>query len=628
MKFTGWRVCASCALHESNLVEDWRGRRRANFCNVSTAAYLPTQTTIGLQSTQPRVPVIVDASVTKDASSVPVPENFAAVLRETTVDAVPSGKSSVDLPQQVLSGGNLATAAALASPQAKLSMNASRIVPSVQERMQVDSMQLATTQPVDTAQTDDAPCLSDTTDSLPAQIPSEQAADPKSTTVVSTQLGSVANQTRAQALYAAQAGEAEHTAGAADAAKLQKSAAGPVKLREPVKHALFAQHTKCKSAERGDHQTAGGQVHTAVPNPMPVSTSPASTPAQVGKASTPENVQSGPSLSPATAQEQAIRLSTTTVAAAAPPQAAATQAQAAANTAPVAMEQIAAPAQVDSDPQAQESEGEVLATKANAVQLTGRAPVGHGTARCAAKKIEASPIDVTQSRSDDASGAVLKSGSATVSGEPLGKVESSRSAERGPMSDHGIALQNVTSVDVGSAMRSEDAGRRGPIEMRIDDAALGPVHVQATFDGSGGVHIGIAGQRDDAHAALEQIAPLLHAAVSQQAESHGSMAASVHVLTGAERAAESTGTGLFPTVRMSSGDAQVIHGDAFTGGFDGAAQQRPGQQHSGDSSRQARVYRQEFEEGSGNGRALPVAVGFSTPAAWNNVRSGGLSVRI
>lgn len=192
--------------------------------------------------------------------------------------------------------------------------------------------------------------------------------------------------------------------------------------------------------------------------------------------------------------------------------------------------------------------------------------------------------------------------------------------------DH--AIVDFSAAQQASATHVEHAGGRPHLEVHIDDASLGSLRVQATVDGSGGVHVGIAGQREESHTALEQLAPLLHAAMAQQAEAHGGTAATMHVLDAADRG-HTAAAGAVWAVREE--------GSAMSSGLgSGASSQNGYQAFAQSGSRQGA----NDEPAGGYPRKAGPEIGRSVHAASPNVGlahlrtsvrapyMGGLSVRI
>ena len=113
-----------------------------------------------------------------------------------------------------------------------------------------------------------------------------------------------------------------------------------------------------------------------------------------------------------------------------------------------------------------------------------------------------------------------------------------------------------TSVDDPIAQNSKASGDTR-VEVGIQDPSLGEIRVQAQMDATTGtMRIDVAGHAEGTQAVLDQITPLLHAAVVQQVESHAAravhIAPSVTFSAGLGGAAPVTGSGAAAIAQGSS----------------------------------------------------------------------------
>ncbi len=154
------------------------------------------------------------------------------------------------------------------------------------------------------------------------------------------------------------------------------------------------------------------------------------------------------------------------------------------------------------------------ATKATTQTQAARGKLASGGADHAA-----TPSPVSDSQSATATGGGTASASAGFSGAT--SLEHAPSQARQAAMSAGTGASALVGARETKTVEAHAATSGARVEIGIQDPSLGEVRVQASLDRTGLMHIDVAGRSPGTDAMLDQIAPLLHAAVVQQIDGHG-----------------------------------------------------------------------------------------------------------
>ncbi|MBE7181335.1 MAG: hypothetical protein INR71_09045, partial [Terriglobus roseus] len=206
-------------------------------------------------------------------------------------------------------------------------------------------------------------------------------------------------------------------------------------------------------------------------------------------------------------------------------------------------------------------------------------------------------------------------------------VANSGSAEAGhvaalerPATPHAAtAITTASGAAESTAAENHASGTGAQVEVRLQDPSFGDLRVQAQVDRTGALRIEVAGRAQETNAVLDQIAPLLHAAVMQQMEGHGQTRA-LH-LTSAATFDEHTGVSS-TTLTGSGTTGMAQSGSSFS--FTSSQQQSQLQQR-----RPYTEQRFAADVDDSESKAMPAAATLlSVVSGGTTGRSAGLSVRI